>query len=441
MKAARLPGPKSAVLAYAELFRNPLRYLESARRRYGDVVHMQLGRRHDFLLNHPDYVRAVLLDQDNLRRSVPRPVQRLLGQGLLTSRGTIHKKQKALLQPAFSRQHISSLAPIMVREIVAGRDRWSDGTRIEMASEMARLALAIAGRTLFNVDFAEKATDLRESLVTVLEATRFNNLLLASKHLERFPSPGNREVARATRTLDRLIRELIAERRAGPCDQPDLLSQLVLLSKQARKGMNDEKIRDQILTFFLGGHETIASGLMWTWYLLAQNPGAEKKMHAEIDRVTGDELPSVETLERLPYTRMVFSESMRLYPPIWILGRRATREVTLNGLTVPKDSYVHISQYLVQRDPRFFPDPERFDPERWTPEAVAARPRFSYFPFGAGLLHCIGEGYAWMQAGLVLSILARRWQPRLLRGHQVRLEPQLTLKARRGLPMTLRRRR
>ncbi|MGZ5504595.1 MAG: cytochrome P450, partial [Chthoniobacterales bacterium] len=395
----------------------------------------------DFLLNHPDYVRAVLLDSENFRRSVHRPLQRVLGQGLLTCREPKHKKQRAMLQPIFHRQKIAALGGAMVEEIARCSDRWRDGAIVDMGDEMTNLAMSIAGKTLFNVDFDTKAPELRRVLTTILKATRFNNLLVASKHFEKLPLPVHRRFARDAKKLDEMIREMIAERREGACGDPDLLSVLVQLHKQSRKGLTDQKIRDQILTFFIGGHETIASGLMWTWYLLATNRDAAKKLRAEVDALCNGRLPSVDDIERLPYTRMVFAESMRLYPPVWIMGRRALNEVKLNGCVIPSGSYVHVSQYLMHRDARFFPEPERFDPERWTHEAAAARPKFSYFPFGGGGMQCIGEGFAWMQAVLAISILASRWAMKIAPGLQIELRGQITLRSRHGMPMILQQRK
>jgi cytochrome P450 len=437
---SKLPGPRSALLAYAELFRDPLGYLVAANKKYGDIVHMQLGKRHDFLLNHPDYVRAVLLDTENFRRSVHRPLQRVLGQGLLTAKEPKHKRQRTMLQPIFHRQKIAALGEVMVEEIARWSDRWRDGATVDMGDEMTNLAMSIAGKTLFNVDFDTKAPELRSVLTTILKATRFNNLLVASKHFEKLPLPVHRRFARDAKQLDDMIREMIDERRAGACDDPDLLSILVSMHKQSKRGLTDQKIRDQILTFFIGGHETIASGLMWTWYLLAKHRAAATKLRAEVDAVLGDPLPTVDDMERLPYTRMVFSESMRLYPPVWIMGRRALAEVKLNGCVIPSGSYVHVSQYLMHRDARFFPEPERFDPERWTHEASAARPKFSYFPFGGGGMQCIGEGFAWMQAVFAISILASRWEMKVQPGLRVELQGQITLRSRHGMPMILKRR-
>jgi len=435
------PGPTIPLLAYGALYRDPIGYLTRAVRKYGDVVHIQIGRRHDYLLNHPDYIRAVLADQEGMRRSVQRPIQRVLGRGLLTSRGSIHRKQRTLLQPIFQRQRIAALCDVIVEQTACWSDRWRDGQTVDMQEEMTRLAMAITGKTLFGVDVESEAAEVGEALLTILSATRFNNLLLVAKALEKLQLPANRRFRRALKRLDEFIYEMIAERHAQPCDQPDLLSVLVRLSREKPRMMNDKKIRDQIVTFLMVGHETGATALTWTWYLLAKNPRATKHLYAEIDGVLGKRLPAIADVEGLQYTKMVFAESMRLYPPVWIIGRHAIRDVNINGITIPRGSYVHVSQFLMHRDARYFPDPEGFDPERWRPEAVAARPRFSYFPFGGGGLQCIGEGVAWMQGVVVISTLARKWRMRVVPNHRIELEPHISLRSRYGMPMTLERRR
>ena len=434
-------GPRNPWLAYAALYRDPLGYLTRAAHKHGDVVHIKIGRKSDFLLNHPDLVRAALLDHENLRRCVHRPLRRVLGKGLLTCRGERHKKQRALLQPMFTRERIVALGDVMVGEIKRRTDRWREGATLDMAPEMLELAISIAGKALFDVDFSSKAAGLRDALVTVLQATRFNNLAVASKQFEKLSLPIHRRFARAAEKLETEIRAIIAERQKGASEGPDLLSIMVRLQKQSRKGLTEQKIRDQILTFLMVGHETTATALMWTWYLLSENPEVAKKLYSEVDHVLGDRLPSGQDCDRLSYTRMVFAESMRLYPPVWLLTRRAVRDVKINGFVIRSGSYVHLSPFVMHRDPRYFPKPERFDPERWTPEAVAARPKFSYFPFGGGSLQCIGEGFGWMQGVLTIATLARRWQMRLVPGHRIELGPHITLRSRYGMPMKLERRR
>jgi cytochrome P450 len=441
MPATKLSGPRSGLLTYPNLYRDPLRYLMRAANKYGDVMHMQLGRRHDVLLNHPDYVRAVLVDNENLRRCVHRPLRRILGNGLLTSRGATHKKQRLLLQPIFNRERITALGDIMAPQVVYWSKRWQDGGALDISDEMTRLTMFLTGKALFNVDFETKAVELRDALVTVLKATRFNNWAFASKQFEKLSLPAHQRFKRASAKLDAQICAMIAERRESDCDGPDMLSILVHFYKRSRKGITEQKIRDQILTFFIVGHETTATGLMWTWYLLSLHPAVAKKLHREIDRVLGGRLPAMKDLNCLQYTRMVIAESMRLYPPIWILSRRATRDVKMNGFVLRSGWYAHVSPFLMHHDGRFFSDPERFDPERWTAEAVAARPKFSYFPFGGGPLQCIGEGFAWLQSILVVSILAREWEMRVVPGHRIELEPEITLSSRHGMPMILERRK
>ena len=433
-------GPKIPLLAYAALYRDPLKYLTRAARKYGDIMQIEIAGRHDYLFNHPDYIRAILLDQEGMRRSVHRPVQRILGRGLLTSRGASHKKQRALLQPVFQKHRIAALGKVMVQQTAHWIEKWNQGAIMDMQEEMTQLSLAITGKTLFNVDIESEASELGEALFTVMSATRFNNLLLVSKLLEKLPLPANRRFRQAAKRLDGFIYQMIAERHAQPSDRPDLLSVLVRLSEQKPRIIKKKKIRDQILTFFVAGHETVATALTWTWYLLAKHPDVLRKLHAEVDGVLSGRLPEVTDVEKLPYTRMVFAESMRLYPPVWIIGRHAIREATINGVVIPKGSYVHVSQFLMHRDPRFFPEPERFDPERWKPDAISSRPKFSYFPFGGGGLQCIGEGFAWVQGALVIATIASRWRMQLVPDSRIDLEPHLTLRSRHGMPMKLERR-
>jgi len=442
LATAKPSGPKNPWLAYATLYRDPLGYLTRAARKHGDVVHLKIGRKSDFLLNRPDLVRAALLDHEkNLRRCVNRPLRRLLGTGLLTCRSERHKQQRALLQPIFTRERIVALGDVMVGQTTRWAKKWHEGATVDMAEEMTELAMSITAKALFNVDLSSKSAELRDTLATLLQATRFKNLVVTSKQFEKLSLPFHRRFARAEEKLDTEIDAMIAERQNGACDAPDLLSTMLRLRRQSRIGLTDEKMRDQILTFFTVGHETTATGLMWTWYLLSENLEVAKKLYSEVDHVLRDRLPSGPDCDRLQYTRMVFAESMRLYPPIWLMTRRAVRDVKISDLVIRNGSYVHLSPFVMHRDPRYFPDPERFDPERWTPEAAATRPKFSYFPFGGGPLQCIGEGFAWTEGILVISTLARKWQMRLVPGHRIELDPHITLRSRYGMPMILERRK
>jgi cytochrome P450 len=232
---------------------------------------------------------------------------------------------------------------------------------------------------------------------------------------------------------------LIEERRRSGEDRGDLLSMLLLAQDEEDQsgGMSDVQVRDEALTIFLAGHETTANALTWTWYLLSENPAAEAKLHEELHAVLGSRVPTVEDFPRLRYTEMVLAESMRLFPPAWAIGRRAINECEIGGYTVPARSLVLMSQYVMHRDARYFPEPERFDPARWTPEARESRPQFSYFPFGGGPRRCIGEGFAWLEGVLLLATLAQHWQMRLVPNHSVGLRPVITLRPKYGMRMIM----
>lgn len=437
------PGPRFPWIAFLGVYLNPLPTLARAVRKYGDIVCLRVAGRDHFLLNHPDHVRAILLDQDYMRRSVHPPLKKFLGKGLLSSEGRFHQRQRKLLQPAFHKDRIAAFGETMMQESQRLSDTWKDGATVDLRHEMLHLTMGIIGRYLFNADLNSDARELGEVIDAVVVTTTRMDFAFYSSVQKRLPFLRNRRLERARERLDQLVYQMIAERRAGKGGESDLLSVLVRMrdSEDAPQGMTDKQIRDEVLTLFTAGHETISNGLMWTWYLLSQNPDAEKKLHAELDRVLGGRLPTVADLDQLTYTRMVFSESMRLYPPVWIMGRRVRRDTPVGDYIMPFDSSVHVSQFLVHRDARFFPDPERFDPERWTPEAIASRPRCSYFPFGGGALQCIGEGFAWTEALLVIATLASRWRMRLVAGHRIELEPRITLRSRYGMPMILERRR
>jgi cytochrome P450 len=254
-----------------------------------------------------------------------------------------------------------------------------------------------------------------------------------------------RRFNRARARLDGVVYRIIDERRRGGEDRGDLLSMLLLAEDEEgdRQGMSNEQVRDEAMTLFLAGHETTANLLAWTWYLLARNPEAERRLHAEIDAVLEDgRAPTVDDLPRLRYAEMVVSEVMRLYPPAWAVGRRAVADHEAGGYHVPAGSLILVSQYVAHRDPRFWPDPERFDPERWTPEARGQRPQFAYFPFGGGPRRCVGEAFAWMEATLILATLAARGRMRLAPGRTAETSPRITLRpGRGGVPVILERRR
>ncbi|MFN0111367.1 MAG: cytochrome P450 [Blastocatellia bacterium] len=436
------PGPKSLIpaLNFIRLRRNPIKFLTGLAEEYGDVVYFKLGPQPVILLNNPDLIRDVLITHNKqfMKGEGLQRAKRLLGEGLLTSEGEFHLRQRRLAQPAFHRQRIAGYATTMIEYAERLGNSWQPGEERDIAREMMRLTLGIAGKTLFDADVETEADEIGDALSEAMEL--FNYLTLPfSQLLERLPIPAMKRFKAARQRLDKTIFRIIRERRESGEDRGDLLSMLI----QARdtegdgSGMTDEQLRDEAMTIFLAGHETTANALAWTWYLLSQNPEAEAKFHAEVDEVLEGKAAKPEHYPRLRYTEMVFAEAMRMYPPAWIIGRRALNDYQLNGYHVPDRSIILMSQYVTHHNPKFFPDPNRFDPERWTPEAREARPKFSYFPFGGGPRLCIGESFAWMEGVLVMATLARKWRMRLSPGHPIEMQPIVTLRPKHGMKMRL----
>jgi cytochrome P450 len=411
------------------------------------VALLRLGRTRLYLLNHPDFVKDVLV-HEHRRFHKGRGLELakyLLGEGLLTSEGEFHRRQRRLAQPAFHQQRIASYAAAMVTQAERISDRWAelggptDAPRVlDIHAEMMRLTLAIVAETLFGAEVENEAQEIGQAIATSMKLFRSFTTLPFAPLLERLPLPSTRRFLKARARLDATIYRLISDRRAAGEDRGDLLSMLLLAQdEEGSGGMTDEQLRDEAMTLFLAGHETTANALTWSWYLLSQHPDVEARLHAELDAVLGQRRAEAADVPRLTYTSGVLAESMRLYPPAWVIGRRAIVDYEVAGYRVPRGSIVLLSQWVMHRDQRFFSDPERFDPERWTDEARAARPRFAYFPFGAGPRMCIGEQFAWMEGVLVLATLARRWRARLVPGHRVALEPSITLRPAGGMRMVL----
>jgi cytochrome P450 len=339
-----------------------------------------------------------------------------------------------MAQPAFHRERIAALGETMVAYAARTADGWRSGAELDAAREMNRLTLAIAGKTLFGADVEREADEIGAALTDALAAfKRLTNPL--GVILDRLPIPGTLRVKRAATRLDATIYRMIDARRRSGEDRGDLLSMLLAARDDEGDGggMTDLQLRDEALTLFLAGHETTANALAWTWHLLALNPDAEARLHAEVDAV-GD-APRAGDLPRLAYTRAVLAESMRLYPPAWAIGRQPLEEFAAGGYRVRAGTVVLMSPWVTHRDPRWWTEPERFDPERWTPENEARLPRYAYFPFGGGPRKCIGEGFAWTEGILVLATLARRWRLRHAPGAEVGRQPLITLRPT-GLRMT-----
>ena len=438
------PGPRRRIPgAHMIAFRrDSLKFLTRLAREYGDVSQFRIGPQAFYFLNHPEHIRDVLVthhEKFHKGRALQRS-KRLLGEGLLTSEGEHWRRQRRLAQPAFHRQRIHAYGQVMVEYAARTAGHWRDGETRDIYDEMTRLTLSIVGKTLFDADVEQDADEVGHALTEIMEL--FGYLMLPFAELmEKLPIlPPVRRFNRARARLDAIIYRIINERRREASDHGDLLSMLMLAEDEEGGGarMTDEQVRDETMTLFLAGHETTANLLAWTWYLLARHPEVERRLQEEVDAVLASgRQPSVEDLPALRYTEMVVSESMRLYPPAWAVGRKAIEDHTVGGYLIPRCALLLVSQYVMHHDPRFWPAPERFDPERWTPEARAARPPFAYFPFGGGPRRCIGESFAVMEAVLIVAALASRWRMRLAHDREVEVRPRITLRPAGGMPMIL----
>ena len=430
------PGLKRNLPFYlfSRFFRpgNPIRLFEYLTTTFGRVSSYRIGPSQIALLNDPELIREVLIVQPQsfIKERTQKRMKILLGEGLITSDGEVHKRQRRIAAPAFHRQRIQAYASIMVERAAAMRDSWGEDVEFDASAAMMRLALQIVARTLFDSDVTRDVQLINDEVNAIM---RLYNFLIAMPRLEgwlHLPVPGLMRFRRARKRLDTVVYRMIEERRRSGVDGGDLLSMLLASRDEEadHSGMTNEQLRDEVLTIFLAGYETVANALSWTWLLLGQNPDAEAKLHAEIDAVLGGRLPTLDDLPQLRYAEMVIAESMRLYPPAWAMGRQATCDVEIGPYKFPADTFIFFSQYIIQRNPDFFPDPLRFDPERFTPERKAGRPRFAYFPFGGGSRQCIGESFAWMEAILSLVTLAQRWRLRLVLSQKIDVQPKITLR-------------
>lgn len=417
----------------------PLPFLTKLQREYGDATAFRIGPTQLYFFAHPDQVRDVLVNRGTsfVKGLALQRTKIVLGEGLLTSEHDLHKRQRRLAQPAFHRERIQHYGEQMVERALIARDAWTDGASVDMHHEMMKLTLAVVAKTLFDAEVGGEADEIGGALTDLVEM--FPILMNPwSMILMKLPLPRVRRFERALARLDRTIYSLIEQRRRSGVDRGDLLSMLLLATDTEGDGggMSDRQLRDEAMTLFLAGHETTANALAWTWYLLSRHPEVERELHREIDRVLAGRAPTPADYPRLQYTEMVLAESMRVFPPAWGIGRLAREDTRIGTWDVPKNALVVVSQWVTHRHSEFWPEPERFDPLRFTAEAKAARPKLAYFPFGAGTRICIGEAFAWMEGVLLLATIAQRWRFESLRD----AEPQalITLRPKGGMPMRAR---
>jgi cytochrome P450 len=438
-----LPKPREIPWAGSvqRRFKAPMDFFLELRRDFGDAARFRIFNERFLLLNDPALVNEVLVTkQDQFRKGRALEGARdFLGDSLLVSEGAEHTRQRRLIQPAFHRGRIAGYARVMAEKAALWRDARQAGEEIDAAQQMNHLTLEVVGETLFGSQVGGQAGEIAESLSEIVD--NFGRMLLPLWRLWRYlPFEKNLRLKRAQEKLDATILGLIAQRRAENRDRGDLLSMLLAAedADHPEKRLTDREIRDQALTLFLAGHETTANALAWTWHLLARHEAERARMMKELREVLPDGgLPGLEDMPRLRYTTAVLSESMRLFPPVWVVGRRAAEDVTIGDIEVPRRTIVIMSQYVIHRDARFWPEPETFRPERWLVDAPE-RPKFAYFPFGGGGRVCIGESFAWAEGVLMLAVMARKWRLEAVAGHPVELNPTVTLRPKQGLRMIVR---
>ncbi len=434
------PGPKGQA-PLRNLFsfrRDSLSFLKKIAGEYGDIVYFKMGPLRLVLLNHPDFIKEVLsVQHSNFVKGRPLEMaKKLLGEGLLTSEGEFHKRQSRIIQPAFHGKMMNAYAPAMTEYSGRLMNSWRDGMKVDMMEEMVRMSTGIAGKTMFNMDIAEEAPEINDALKSIM--TLFGRITLPfAELLLNLPLPGTIRFFKAKARLDDIIYRIIDERRRSKLKNGDLLS--LLLEAQEETGsdsvITNQQIRDEALTLFLTAFDTTSLALTWTWYLLSQHPAVEAELHNELDKVLGGRIPTMEDFPQLTYTRMVFTEAMRMYPPIYIIARQAIDDFFIGNYTVPAGTIILISPYLIHHDARFHPEPEQFNPSLWAERATLQNSRYDYLPFSAGPRSCIGQQYAWLEGILVLASIAQSWRLKLVPGHRVELQQLINLRPKYSMMM------
>jgi cytochrome P450 len=413
-----------------------LDFFSNCARDFGDMVKLRFAHRRVFLVSHPDLIEEILVTQSKnfIKHFALRLNPLILGKGLLSSEGDFWLKQRRLIQPVFIRSRIVSYAAAMVTATERAIAEWKPGESRDIMKEMMRITLEIAAKTLFGAEVGREAHAVAEAMEIMQNnfIERFNSLVPLPLWI---PTPGNLRMKRVVRHLDEILFGFIRQRRAENVDKGDLLS-LLLHARDEDDGsrMTDQQVRDEAMTLFLAGHETTALTLSWAWYLMAQHPEAEQKLGVELETVLGGRTPTVEDWPRLKFTEMIALESMRLYPPAYVIGREALVDCAIGGYAVPRGTTLLLPQWVVQRDPRFYDEPEKFRPERWGEERVKTMPKFAYFPFGGGPRVCIGQQFAMMEMVMILATIAQKFRFRLQPGASVTPVPTFTLRPVPGIP-------
>jgi cytochrome P450 len=445
---SRPPGPRglpvvgTSFMASSDSTRTLLRWA----RDYGDVVYYRFFNLHVYVLFHPQHVEQVLLGKTGnfVKGITSRANPELFGNGLLTSDGDFWRRQRKLSNPAFHRESLARYADITVEEAARLMDGWSNGEKRNIHNDMMNVTLRIVLRSLFGSELGESMRVIEPALdIIMVSSSGFHSIAFYLG----IPTPTRKRHFLAVQKLNEVVYGLIArgrEKLNAEENSPqavggakDLLTLLLTARDDDGNSMSDQQLRDEVITLLLAGHETTALNLSWTWYLLAQHPEVEEKLHAELDRVLGGRSPSASDLPKLQYTDRVIRETLRLYPPAWRVFRRTEEPFQAGDYLLPAGSNIVLSQWVTQRDPRWFSEPDRFHPDRWSEEAAAKLPRFAYFPFGGGPRVCIGAGFAMMEATLLLATVAQRFRMRLAPNQRIKPLASITLRPKNGIHVEL----
>lgn len=430
------PGPKGLPLLGSAIpfFMDILGFLKSTAETYGDIAYFELGKRKIYMLNHPDDIQDVLVTNNrNFLKS--RALQRaklIVGEGLLTSEKETHLANRRLIQPIFHNKVIPEFADTMAVIAKEFTDKWQENEVFDVHRNMMEMTQQIVVKTLFGTGL-EDSSKLVDSLSYILNLfPRF--LFPFSEYLDKLPLPSNIKCNEALETIDKAIYKIINERRSSPSERFDLLSLLIGESGENGNNFDEKQIRDEVITFYIAGQETTANALCWTLYLISGHKEVEARITREVESVLDGRLPGYQDVKSLEYLGNTVKESLRMYPPAWVVTRRAIEDYEVRGYTIPAGADIYMSQNVVHYDPRFYKDPEKFIPERWENSENSLH-RFAYFPFGGGPRRCIGEPFALMEAVLIIAVIASKWKLNLDPGFRVEAQPLITLRPKNGLKM------
>ena len=424
--------PPTPTGSLRDLLRDPLSFYLGLARQYGDIVCYRSAPDAAYLINHPDYIRHVLVDNNRNYSKATFSNQifnRVIGEGLLTSEGEPWRKQRRMMQPAFHHSRLEQMDALIVKATLSLLERWQSlyeaNQPVDIAREMAALTLTVTTRSLFGVDLGDEVREVGEIINR------------AASFLEK---PSHPRLIQSAQELGSIVDRIIQQRQQDFKDGGDLLSSLIQARDESSgAGMDAEQLRHQVMTLILAGYETTASALSWTWYLLSQHPPALERLRREVDAALAGRPPRYADLENLPYTRMIFNESLRLFPPAWTLGRRALGEDEIGGYYVAPNTTIAICTYTLHRHPAFWEQPDTFDPERFSPERSARRHKYAYIPFGAGPRLCIGKDFGVMEACLVIATIVQQFELRLVPGTEIQPQALFVLRPNRDLMMSLQR--